>query len=66
MADEALTFVLKEGVIEDEQTGSRWNAFGLSTAGKLKGSQLEQLDDGVHFAFAWLAFDPDANIITPK
>jgi len=66
MADEALTFVLKEGVIEDEQTGSRWNAFGLSTSGKLKGSQLEQLDDGVHFAFAWLAFDPDANIITPE
>lgn len=66
MADEALTFVLNEGVIEDEQTGSHWNAFGLSTAGKLKGSQLEQLDEGVHFAFAWLAFDPDANIITPK
>ncbi len=66
MADEALTFVLKEGVIEDEQTGSQWNAFGLSTSGKLRGSQLEQLDDGVHFAFAWLAFDPEANIITPE
>jgi len=64
--EDALTFVLQDGVIKDEQTNSQWNAFGLSTAGELKGSQLKQLDDGVHFAFAWLAFDPDSDIITPE
>lgn len=61
--DQALTFVLVNDVIQDEQTGSEWNTFGKSTQGKLSGTQLQQLDDGVHFAFAWLAFDPDAQII---
>lgn len=58
-----LSFALNEGVIIDEQTGSHWNAFGHAVEGKLKGKRLRQLDKGVHFAFAWLAFDPDARII---
>ncbi|MDB4224855.1 DUF3179 domain-containing protein [Granulosicoccus sp.] len=63
VGDENLTFKLTDGAIVDEQTGSLWNAFGRSTQGKLSGVQLEQLDDGVHFAFAWLAFDPEAKVI---
>jgi hypothetical protein len=63
VGDQSLTFTLLGGTIVDEQTGSHWNAFGRSTEGKLAGAQLEQLDDGVHFAFAWLAFDSEAKII---
>ncbi|MFT5897013.1 MAG: hypothetical protein ACI8VW_003897 [bacterium] len=61
--EQSLSFTYLDGTIVDEQTGSHWNAFGQSTEGELSGAQLEQLDDGVHFAFAWLAFDPEATII---
>jgi len=63
VGDQSLTFSLLDGSIVDNETGSHWNAFGQSTEGKLSGSQLEQLDDGVHFAFAWLAFDPEARVV---
>lgn len=58
-----LDFEFKDGIVQDVQTASHWNAFGLSTKGKLAGTQLEQVDDGVHFAFAWLAFDPKAIVV---
>jgi len=61
-----LTFDWKDGVIIDNETGSHWNAFGHATKGALSGRQLTQLDRGVHFAFAWLAFDPDAAILEPE
>lgn len=61
---QSLSFTYSNGKILDEQTGSHWNAFGRSIEGELLGKQLEQLDDGVHFAFAWLAFDPDASVIS--
>lgn len=63
---QSLSFTFLDGAIVDEQTGSQWNAFGRSTEGELSGAQMEQLDDGVHFAFAWLAFDPNAKIIRPE
>ena len=46
----------------DSQTGSQWNALGHAVEGNLKGARLQQIDSGVHFAFAWLAFDPDATV----
>lgn len=60
-----LTFEFKEGVLLDQETGSVWSPLGVALDGKLKGKRLKQLDRGVHFAFAWLAFDPDAKIFTP-
>ena len=63
VGDQDLTFTFTDGKIVDEQTGSEWNAFGKGTQGKLAGAQLKQLDDGVHFAFAWLAFDPEAEVL---
>lgn len=60
---QVLTFTLENGNVIDDQTGSVWNAFGLSTSGELEGTQLRQIDQGVHFAFAWLAFDPGARIV---
>jgi len=57
-----LTFTYSDGRVLDEQTSSTWNAFGQATDGELAGSALQQIDQGVHFAFAWLAFDPDAEV----
>lgn len=52
-----------EGQLVDEQTGSQWSPLGQAISGPMEGSQLQQVDDGVHFAFAWLAFDPDASVV---
>ena len=57
-----LTFETNNDVVTDKETGTEWNIFGFADKGKLAGTQLQQLDHGVHFAFAWLAFDPDAEI----
>jgi len=60
-----LNFEMRDGVVIDRETQSEWNIFGVATVGKLAGQQLQQLDHGVHFAFAWLAFDSDAQIYSP-
>lgn len=57
-----LSFEINDGVVTDVETGSEWNIFGFAEKGELAGSKLQQLDRGVHFAFAWLAFDPGAEI----
>jgi hypothetical protein len=46
----------------DTATGSEWNLFGEAVAGSLKGRQLAPVESGVHFAFAWLAFNPASEI----
>ncbi len=61
----SLTFELKDGVAVDTETNSSWSIFGVALAGELAGKRLQQLDGGVHFAFAWLAFDPSADIFKP-
>jgi len=58
--NQKLTFSIDDGQITDSETGSTWNVLGHAINGKLKGERLQQIDSGVHFAFAWLAFDPDA------
>lgn len=58
-----LTFELEGSQIYDSQTKSEWNIFGEAINGALIGTKLEQVDKNVHFAFAWLAFYPDAKII---
>lgn len=65
-ADRQLTFVHEHGQVLDKQTRSVWNAFGQAVDGELAGTELTQIDQGVHFAFAWLAFDPAANIYTDE
>jgi len=47
----------------DTATGSEWNLLGEVIAGPLKGRRLAQLESGVHFAFAWLAFNPASEIV---
>lgn len=57
-----LTFASREGVIVDTDTGSRWSILGVAVDGPLAGRQLQPAPGGVHFAFAWLAFNPDSSI----
>ncbi len=58
-----LEFTKRDGERVDLQTGSRWNILGEATAGPLKGERLPAVDSGVHFAFAWLAFNPQTEIM---
>ena len=58
-----LNFQLNNDRIFDMQTQSEWNIFGQAVKGDLKGTKLRQVDKNVHFAFAWLAFFPNAEII---
>lgn len=57
-----LTFEAKDGAIVDKETSSQWNIFGTAVAGPLEGQQLKPAQSGLHFAFAWLAFNPDSEI----
>ena len=54
-----------DGRIVDRETGSTWNLLGTAVAGALAGTQLPDVESGVHFAFAWLAFNPDSRIYRP-
>lgn len=53
---------LDEGRFEDVSTGSTWTVTGRAVEGPLKGTQLSQIPHGDYFAFAWMAFRPNAVI----
>jgi len=57
---EVLSFEIKDGMLVDKASGSEWNAFGQAINGPLADKALKQIDSGVHFAFAWLAFEPES------
>jgi hypothetical protein len=61
-----LSFHIENGLIKDDQTGSSWNILGKAVDGPLMDTQLQPLDSGVHFAFAWLAFNPDSEIYSTE
>ena len=61
-----LEFERQKGKIRDKQTSSEWNLFGESTSGPLAGTRLDPIEHGVFYAFAWLAFNPDARVERPK
>ncbi len=58
-----LEFRARAGKALDAATGSEWNLFGEAVAGPLRGKQLAPVESGVHFAFAWLAFNPASEIV---
>ena len=60
--DRVLEFEARDGRVADAGTGSIWNLFGEAVEGPLAGSRLTPLSRGDHFAFAWLAFHPDADV----
>jgi hypothetical protein len=62
----ALSFQYKNGAILDHETGSTWNVLGIATDGPLAGHRLKAIENTVAFAFAWLAFRPDTEIVRPN
>lgn len=60
-----LEFEARGGKIYDKQTGSQWNLLGQAVEGPLKGRRLAPVENGIHFAFAWLAFNPGSEIYSP-
>jgi hypothetical protein len=60
--ERVLSFERRDGRIVDRETGSEWDIFGRAVAGPSKGARLKPVDSGVHFAFAWLAFNPASEI----
>ena len=54
-----------DGRIADRETGSTWNLLGIAVTGELAGTKLPDVESGVHFAFAWLAFNPESRIYRP-
>ncbi len=58
-----LSFERRGDTVVDRETGSRWNILGHAIAGPLEGQRLSQVDGGVHFAFAWLVFNPDSVVV---
>lgn len=61
-AGKTLTFRQNGHHITDRETGSDWNLYGKAVGGPLEGNQLQTLDSGIYFAFAWLAFRPESEI----
>ncbi|GJL81097.1 MAG: hypothetical protein DHS20C01_07310 [marine bacterium B5-7] len=59
---QVLTFERSGEFLVDTQTGSLWNRFGEAIEGDLKGRSLQLIEGGSHFAFSWLAFNPDVEI----
>ncbi|MFQ5934901.1 MAG: DUF3179 domain-containing protein [Acidiferrobacterales bacterium] len=62
VGDRVLHFERAAAAFVDRETGSQWNSLGHATGGPLKGARLQAVDNGVHFAFAWLAFRPNTEI----
>lgn len=56
------TFHKKGNYFYDDQTHSIWDITGYCREGSLKGKQLMIVPHSNHFAFAYLAFFPDAEI----
>lgn len=62
LGNELMSFIAKDGKIIDTKTQSHWNLLGQAVEGPLQGKKLTPAESGVHFAFAWLAFNPDSKI----
>lgn len=59
---QVLTFEKQGDKFIDINTNSTWDITGRCISGQLKGEQLDIEPHGNHFAFAWLAFNPDTKI----
>lgn len=60
-----LAFERRGERVVDIETGSEWNLLGQAVTGPLSGRSLGPAPGGVHFAFAWLAFNPKSEIYEP-
>ena len=55
-------FAKEKEIFIDVETKSKWDITGFCYAGKFKGKQLQIQPHSNHFAFAWLAFNPNCEI----
>jgi hypothetical protein len=62
LGDRVLEFRIEADAIVDTETASHWDLFGQAVAGPLTGERLAPVEGGVHFAFAWLAFNPATEV----
>ena len=60
-----LTFVVAHQGFKDKETGSIWNFAGKCVDGQLKGKSLKPELYSLDFAFAYLAFYPQAEVYKP-
>jgi hypothetical protein len=60
---EFLEFEFTNGEIRDKNTGSTWNISGRAVSGPLRGERLETKVYGDYFAFAWLVFYPETEMV---
>jgi hypothetical protein len=64
----ALTFIAanaEASALVDQETGSRWTAYGECVSGRLKGSALETIVLEPEYWFAWSEFHRGTAIYTP-
>lgn len=52
-----------EDRFRDRETATVWSLSGLATEGPLAGRRLRQVDEGVHFWFAWAAYRPRTRVV---
>jgi hypothetical protein len=60
---ERMEFEFRNGKILDKGSKSTWDILGQAVDGPLEGKQLASLEHGVYYAFAVLAFYPNAELI---
>ena len=58
-----LDFSRTDDLITDDQTGSTWNVFGRAVDGPLRGERLEAVEHLDTFWFAWVAFQPETDLV---
>ncbi|RME61256.1 MAG: DUF3179 domain-containing protein, partial [Candidatus Dadabacteria bacterium] len=59
----AVEFFCTNSKITDKETGTEWDITGKAVKGKLKGQKLSPVVHGTYFAFAWLAFKRNTEIV---
>ncbi|MCI0401369.1 MAG: DUF3179 domain-containing protein, partial [Gammaproteobacteria bacterium] len=57
---------LKDGIFTDAETGSHWDLLPRAVAGRLQGQKRAPLESGIYFTLAWLAFNPDTEILSAR
>ncbi len=61
-----LTFAVEDGLLVDEETGTRWTFGGQGIDGELAGRQLTAVRSLRLFWFAWVAFHPETELRRPE
>ena len=57
---DVLEFTLDGDALKDVKTGSHWDQFGRCIKGKLKGSELTQIQSYKQYLRAWISFHPQS------